>query len=106
MSRLTRRIVPVLLLVLAGCTYSVHQVHVSDFDPGVEKSRGRMIEAKTDQFVILSFAFNTDYVGKAYEKLMAECKGGRIQGITTQYSTSHGFFSWTNKILMKGLCVK
>ena len=29
---------------------------------------------------------------------------GRIEGITTQISTSLGFFSWTNKVLMKGFC--
>jgi hypothetical protein len=95
-----------LLLVVSGCTYSIHQVHVSDFEPGTAQKQGKMVEAKTEQFVILYFAFDTDYVKHAYEKLMNSCRGGQIQGITTQYSTSHSFFSWTNKVLMKGLCIK
>ncbi len=90
----------------AGCTHSIHLVHVSDFDPGVAQGQGKVIKAQTEQFVVMAFAFETDYVDQAYHKLREECRGGKVQGITTQFSTSHGFFSWHNKILMQGLCVK
>jgi hypothetical protein len=65
-----------------------------------------MVEARTEQFVIMGFTGDTKYVDQAYDKLQGTCQGGKIQGITTQFSTSHGFFSWTNKILMRGLCIR
>lgn len=90
-------------LALTGCSFSIHEVHVSDFD-GVPESGGKIIEAQAEQFTILGFKRETDYVDKAREELEGKCKG-RIQGITTQFSTAHGFFSWTNKIKMQGLCI-
>ncbi len=93
------------LLFLAGCAHSVHEVHTSDFLPAAAITSGRMIKVKTEQFVVLGIKGNTDYVNEAYGKLMSACPNGSITGITTQYSTSLGFFSWTNKILMQGLCL-
>jgi hypothetical protein len=29
-----------------------------------------------------------------------------VTGIATKYYTEHGFFSWTNHIVMQGLCVQ
>lgn len=91
--------------VLSGCMHSVHQVYVSDFDPYAKFEDGKIIKAKSEQFVILGFVTDSEYVDKAYKELQSKCKDGRVQGITTQYSTSLGFFSWTNKILMQGLCI-
>jgi hypothetical protein len=56
--------------------------------------------------VVMGFVGQTDYVDQAKAQLMANCPGGAVTGITTQFSTSMGFLSWTNKILMQGLCVK
>lgn len=96
---------PVLALtLLAGCAHSIHEVHVSDFRPYKSASQGRFVTARGEQFVILGITDNTRYVDDAYHRLIANCLGGEISGITTQYSTSLGFFSWTNKILMQGLC--
>lgn len=94
-----------LLLSLASCAHSIHEVHTSDFIPGTPIEAGDMVKASTEQFVIMGFTGETNYVDQAYQKLMAECPNGSISGITTQYSTSLGFFSWTNKILMQGLCL-
>ena len=91
------------VLALAGCAHSVHEVHTSDFI-GSAITSGRVVKASTEQFVVLGFVGQTDYVESAYLKLMNACPEGVISGITTQYSTSLGFFSWTNKILMQGLC--
>ena len=66
---------------------------------------GNVVKSSSEQFVVLGFAAQTDYVDAAYRDLQSKCPKGRIQGITTQYSTSLSFFSWTNKILMQGLCV-
>lgn len=99
-------LINILLVVLfSGCAHSVHQVHTSDFDPAAPIEAGKMISAQAEQFVILGFTSETEYVNQAYQKLMAQCPG-RITGITTQLSTSLGFFSWTNKTLMQGLCLK
>ena len=93
-------------LFLASCAHSVHQVHTSDFMPGTPIASGDMVRASSQQTTFLGFVNDTNYVNQAYQELMSKCQSGQITGITTQYSTSLGFFSWTNKILMQGLCVK
>lgn len=95
-----------LALFLGGCTYSIHDVYVSDFNPYVPLERGDIVKASAEQFVIMGFVGQTNYVDEAYHKIMDECPGGTVEGITTQLSTAHGFFSWHNKILMQGLCVR
>lgn len=62
--------------------------------------------SETSQKVILGFVFDTNYVNEARKNLIAKCPNGDIQGVTTRYSTSLGFFSWDNKVLMQGLCLK
>jgi hypothetical protein len=96
----------ILLLLSVGCAHSIHEVHTSDFLPSSDMSHGQMIKATSEQFVILGFTGNTDYVNEAYDKLKSACPTGSITGITTQLSTSLGFFSWTNKVLMQGLCIQ
>ena len=95
-----------ILILLTGCAHSVHHVHTSDFNPGTPLESGDMVKASSEQFVILGITNQTQYVDQAYQKLMQACPQGMITGITTQYSTALGFFSWTNKILMQGLCVR
>jgi hypothetical protein len=94
------------LVLLAGCAHAVHEVHTSDFTPGAQITSGRIVKAAKEQFVVMGIVGQTDYVNEAYEALMDQCKSGSITGITTQYSTSLGFFSWTHKILMQGLCLQ
>lgn len=91
---------------LSGCTHSVHMVHVSDFAPHEPFEGGKIVKATAEQFAIMGFVSQTNYVNDAYASLQEKCPNAEIQGITTQYSTSHGFFSWTNKILMQGLCLE
>lgn len=93
-------------LIFAGCAHSVHQVHTSDFKPGSSVESGDMVKGYGEQFVVFWFADNTNYVNAAYKDLMGNCPDGTLTGITTQISTSLGFFSWTNKALMQGLCLK
>ena len=92
------------LVWATGCAYSVHQVHTSDFTPYRSIKSGKMVKSYAEQFVILGITDNTDYVDQAYASLKRRCKGGIVSGITTEYSTDLGFFSWTNKIHMQGLC--
>lgn len=91
--------------ILSGCTHSIHMVHTDGFglDMSSQKKRTKIIEAKSEQDVFLFFAFDTNYVDKAKNDLVSKCNGD-LQAVSTQYSTSHGFLHWTNKILMKGIC--
>ncbi len=95
-----------LISAFSGCAHSVHQVQVSDFDPFVQIEDGEVVRAQAEQFVIFGFVGQTDYVDQAYSKIQDQCPQGRLTGLTTQFSTSLGFFSWTNKILIQGLCLK
>lgn len=92
------------LFLLAGCTHSIHMVHTDGLDSNSAISnKARYVEASTSQNVVLFFAFDTDYVDQAKRDLELQCPG-KVSAVSTQYSTSHGFLHWTNKILMKGLC--
>lgn len=101
-----RIIFSLILLIICGCTHSLHLSHVSDFSPTFkELNSGKFVQAKTEQFVIMGLVTQTDYVNQTYQKLLNTCPNGSIQGITSQYYTSHGFFSWTNYVEMQGLCI-
>ncbi|MCB0412337.1 MAG: hypothetical protein KDD22_07415 [Bdellovibrionales bacterium] len=96
-----------LVVGLASCTHSLHIAQVGDFSPTFKPlNQGRVISSKSEQFVVMGFVTDTNYVDQAYNDLLSQCSRGRIQGVVTQYSTSHGFFSWTNKIHLQGLCVR
>jgi hypothetical protein len=93
------------LLFTFSCAHSIHMVQTNDFDNSkAQATKAKLITARSEQFVPLWFSFDTNYVNQAYSRLEEKCEGGEIKGITTQYSTSLGFLSWTNKILIKGLC--
>ena len=107
MKKVMRTITPWLLgslFLTASCTHSIHDVYTSGFDPYTDFQKGKRIEARSEQFVIMGFAKDTSYVDQAYEQISNQCSGGEVKGLTTQFSTSHGFFSWTNKIFIKGYC--
>lgn len=94
------------LLTLQGCTHSIHMVHTDGFGYQAPKaSQTKTVEASAEQTVVMSFAFDTNYVDEAKAKLESQCKGD-LAAVSTQYSTSHGFLHWTNKIRMKGICVQ
>lgn len=101
------------LFFLMSCAHSIHEVHTSDFElPAVTKKNktniielGQVVNSRSEQFVVMGFTQETDYVNQAYANLMNQCMGVAITGITTQLSTSLGFFSWKNKVLMQGMCL-
>ena len=92
-----------LVLFAPSCAYSVHQYYAGDFEKAA--SKGRIITADSEQFVILSITGNTDYVEQAYHRLLDQCPKGRIVGVNTRYSTSMGFLSYTNKIHIQAICI-
>lgn len=104
--RVIKLFLAITVLSLAACAHSIHQVHVSDFLPAAPLESGDVVKGYGEQFVVFGFVSQTDYVNQAYNQLQAACPQGVISGITTQHSTSLGFLSWTNKVLMQGLCLK
>lgn len=96
-------------LLISSCVHSVHQVHTSDFSKveqlnSLSKDSRKIVKVKKEQFVILGFTQQTNYINQAYDELLMKCNGP-ITGITTQLSASLGFFSWTNKVLIQGWCL-
>jgi hypothetical protein len=65
---------------------------------------GQVIEIEKYQKNILGFVYNTDYVDLAYKNLLVECPNGTSM-INVEYLTNHGFFSWTDKIRIKAVCL-
>lgn len=102
------KLLGVLALMMAasftgGCAYSVHQYHVSDSEVSAS-SEPELVEAVGEQFVVMGFVGDVDYVEEAYANLLATCPAGAIDNIHTRFSTSLGFFSWTNRIVIRGEC--
>lgn len=93
----------VLGLVASGCTHSIHMVNFSDFRP-YPRANERQVTASAEQFTILGFADGSKYVNVAYQELLNKCPQGQLTGIQTKFYTSHGFFSWTDKVSMTGVC--
>ena len=91
----------ILFAVLYSCSHSVHLVHMSDYELVKDLNQAKKIEVETQQRVIMGFVFETDYVDQAHQKLAAKCRDGKVENITTRYSTSHAFFHWFNKIHME-----
>ena len=90
--------------LIQGCTHSIHLVHTDGFERTSAKSiQTNIVEASSEQTVVMFFAFDTNYVEEAKNKLEAQCDGD-LSAVSTQFSTSHGFLHWKNKILMKGIC--
>jgi len=91
---------------LSGCAHSVHQYSSFDSYPSSKAFKSSStIKAEAEQFVILSFAFNTDYADSAYKMLLAKCPRGEIVGINARYSTSMHFLSYTNKLILNAYCL-
>lgn len=91
-----------IIAVTTGCVESLHDVYVSNFAP----TEGKLVEVRSEQWTFMGFVDDTAYVDEAHASLIAKCPDGRLENITTQYSTDLGFFSWTNRVLMKGYCTQ
>ena len=101
-----KKLLIIAVCALAGCTHSIHMSHLSDFSsnaPSAQQMESRLVETETEQTVFLGFVFDTDYVDEAYNNIQQACQG-ELTAINTQYSTSHGFLHWTNKIRVKAVC--
>ena len=93
-----------LLLTLLSCAHSYHQA-ASDFSLNPKSVKGTSVRSVGSQFVILGMTTNTDYVEVAVRKLEQKCPGV-ISPVTTKYYTDLGFLSWTNNVVLEGICLK
>lgn len=93
-----------MLILLNGCAHSIHQVYVSSQDPS-SAGRGQWVTADAKDFIILSFAVQSNYVEQAYQELESKCPG-RIAQVTTEHLTSYKLLSYDQKLVVKGLCIK
>lgn len=98
-------IIALSLLALQGCTYALHLSELNDMGPEIRSKNATRIKAEAEQFAVMGFVTQTDYVNEAYDKFTAKCPGGRIVGVSTRTSTAHGFFSWKNRIRISGWCL-
>jgi hypothetical protein len=93
------------LALLGGCTHSVHQVAMGEFDDVPAAARLRPIEAETSQDVFLATG-NTDFADEAMAELAQRCPRGRVVGIQARHSTSLGFLVHTNRMKITGYCLE
>ncbi len=93
-----------IILFSLGCSHALHLTNVSDIDSKVNLKGATRIRSEGEQFVVMGFVQQTDFVNEAYHALEAKCPG-EITGIQTRYSTSHGFLSWTNKVKLTAWCL-
>ena len=108
MNSLIKKIsVSIFVLLLVGCTHSIHVSHMSGIDPVVsaKEANKKIVEVNAEQFVFMDFAFDTDYVDQAYQNIQNECDG-QLTAVNTRFSTDHGFLSWTNKINIRAVCLR
>ena len=58
-----------LISFLSGCTHALHQYHAGDVEPFSKKSKTKKIVSQAEQFVVLGFVQQTDYVDQAFMRL-------------------------------------
>ncbi|MBK8394145.1 MAG: hypothetical protein IPL26_02730 [Leptospiraceae bacterium] len=101
-----KKLILITLSLFLSCTHSVHHFNAGDSILPQKKESMIKITAQSEQLVILSFVYDTNYVEKAIEDLRNQCKDGWIHSIGTRFSTSLGFFHWTNKLYLEAYCNK
>lgn len=93
------------VVMLSACTSSIH---MSQVDVGANDANrvelNEIIEIEKSQKNILGFVYDTNYVDQAYKSLLLACPNGTSM-INVEYLTNHGFFSWTDKIRIKAVCL-
>ncbi len=92
------------LPIILNCMSSVHQFNQSDPMSFQDYQSAKKITADAEQFAILGFVYDTNYVEEAIKKLHDSCPDGSIEQIGTTFKTKLGFMSWTNQIHLVGYC--
>ena len=93
------------LFLIVSCTHSIHLSQINHNNQPISKDLTKQVEIVTEKKIILGFNFNSNYVDEAYDKLLKACPQ-EVVAVNTQYSTSHHFLHWTNKITLRAVCLK
>lgn len=93
------------LLLVGGCSYSVHQAALGHFEELPPSARLRPIQAAAEQDVFL-LTGNTDFADEAMARLGSQCPQGEVVGIQARHSTSLGFLVHTNRLNLTAYCVE
>ncbi len=94
------------LVALSGCGVAIHQVQPGGFSPYVNLKDHSVVQASAEQHVIFGFNDDTDYVDLCWDGLKRKCPRGNLTGVTVETSTKLGFFNWTNRVVMRGICAE
>lgn len=88
-----------------GCAKSIHQYNAGDFSHyNRTKKRGELVKVtETKQYIFAKF--DNSFVDVAYSKLKNKCKGKKITGVSSNYLTDLGFFSFKERIIFTGYCI-
>lgn len=96
---------PLLFGILASCASSIHQYNAGDYsDYKRLKQKGKFVSVTEEKQYIIG-KFDNSFVDSAYEKLKAKCKGKKITGVSSNYMTHLGFFSFKEKLIFTGYCI-
>ena len=87
-----------------GLGKSLHEYSMLDVEDTTKRSGIQEISAEGEQYVFLSFAFDTDYANEAYQRLLTQCPRGEILNVRARYSTDLGFLAYKNRLLIRALC--
>ena len=101
-----RRLWLLMPLVLSGCGVVVHQVAPSGWAPYADLNDHIIVQSSAEQTVLLGLDADTHYVDLCWEGLKRKCPRGNLTGITVETSTKLGFLSWTNRVVMRGVCAE
>lgn len=100
------RVLGLAVLALSGaCRGTVHMAQASGFYDVGDGADRSVITSSAEQHTIMGVVEDTLYVDAAWSSLQRQCSRGSIDGITVETSTQLGFFQWTNRVSMRGICV-
>lgn len=90
----------------AGCSTTFgHSVHSYGFMSLEPVPDSRPVEAEETEDVVLGFIFDTDYVDRARDKLLAQCPDAELVNVKVKFSTDMGFLAYRQRVHMRGECV-
>jgi hypothetical protein len=93
-------------ILLSSCAHSVHQNSIGGFAPYAARAEGHVVIADVEEKIVFANFSKFEMLDQAYAVLLGKCPQGEIVGVSTRYLSSLGFFHWTEKIRLQGLCIQ
>lgn len=96
--------------ILGGCAIglgkSLHQYSILSYEKDPKNRKVKTISVEETDYVVLSMAFDTEYVEQAYQKFLRACPNGEIINVSARHSTDLGILAYRDKIVLEGECVQ